>query len=157
MACFTVHERFAAVWLGTCRSRDSWWWKVVCRFYNVLWDVCQELWPSSAPCHPSAHSIHVNNFHRATLETLWYQIWMSRASELKTHLYKTDLNWISNNLAMWFGSDLQKSDFVFLLFRLNKINLNKIFMCQKSDLSWQFEHGHAMFIKHKTCLKFVTP
>ncbi len=52
--------------------------------------------------------------------------------------------WIAfaNHLAMCFGSDLQKSDFMWLLLlRLNKINLDTIWTCQKSDLGCQSEQG----------------
>ncbi len=108
-------ERFASYtkqWLaGACRPWDIWWWEVTCKFYNVLWDICQALWPSSTQSCPSIHSIQAASACKTMQETLWFLIWANRVSRLKTPVYKLDLICFSNHLALWFGSDLQKSDF----------------------------------------------
>ncbi len=95
-----------------CRPLDVRWWEVACSFSKAPRDVCQALWPSC----PSKRSIQMPSIREVTQKkTLWYPVWASRVSELKTHLYKLDMNCISNHLTMWFGSELQKSDFICFL------------------------------------------
>ncbi len=63
--------------------------------------------------------------------TLWHEIWASRA-------YKSDLNHISNYLAMWFGSDLQKSGFICFFGVQTSWKQSQVQseICLKSDLGW---------------------
>ncbi len=91
---------------------DIWWWEVASRLYNAPRDICQDLWPSITPSCQSRHFSQAPSIHEVTKKTLGYPIWTSRASGLKTHPYKLDWNHISNHLTMWFGSDLQKPEFM---------------------------------------------
>ncbi len=81
--------------LGACRLWDIWWWDVVCKFYNIPWDICQNLWPSSTTSCQSTHSIQVSNTRRMTQKTLWYQNEQSIRTEM--HLWKSDWNHFSNH------------------------------------------------------------
>lgn len=44
---------------------------------------------------------------------------------------------------MWFGSDLQKSHFMCFFAVQTSINLDTIYMCQKTDLGWQPDQGQS--------------
>ncbi len=131
-------ERKAKQWLlEAYLPWDIWWWEVVCKFSSAPRDTCQALWPSSTLSCSSRPSIQVDNIREETQKSLWNPIWASGGSGLRQHLYKSDLNRISNHLAVRFGSDLQK----FLLSRLPEVNLDTIWICQKSNLVWQSEQG----------------
>ncbi len=55
------------------------------------------------------HFIQAPSICDVMQKTFRYQTWTSGVSRLKTHLYKSDMNRISNHPAMWSGPDLRKS------------------------------------------------
>ncbi len=139
MFCAAANERHCAasgLWhtqrkqwlLGARHPWDIWWWEVACKFYNGPHDVCQSRWLSTVPSCPSGPSIQAPSIHKVTQKALWCLIWTSRG---------LDWLWITFKTRSPCGFNLickNQISHVFLLFRLNRINLNTIWTSQ--NLIW---------------------
>ncbi len=59
-------------WLvRACRPWDVWWWKVACKFLNVLLDVCQALWPSSVQTVDTPVQIRFESRFKSPRHVVW--------------------------------------------------------------------------------------
>ncbi len=98
-------------------------------------DICQDL--SSTPSCPSRRSFQANNIYGVLPTTLWYLIWTNR------HICRNQIE-IAFQATLPCGLDLICKNCIscdFWKFTFNKVNLNTIWIRQKSDLGWQSEQG----------------
>ncbi len=131
-------------WLiGVCLPWDIWWWEVACRFCNVPRDICQVLWSSSNSTCLSRQFIQVNNICE------WCKrhsvIRFERAANLEWRCISRSQIWIAFQTTSPWGLDLISKNQIWyglLLFRLPDINLDSVWICQKSSFGWQSEQGH---------------